>query len=529
MRPFNTLIIFFAVVIIYLVASVLWNAYNTPAIVPYTVSSTRSGVSVSGCSDRSRFRDQILLIAAYMSPRQPERILASPAIGQSTSVGNTGPSTEAIDSVSSVASTSDNGDSQRELETPDEAKSLKTDPNFAPHHDECTKILKLGEVPTPLRIFLVENSGSHEEVFCSLIYAFAQIQNSYIYEYLLRPRFNIFAIIKSFNLANLAKPRSTTAMKLDEKEPHPDIILATTCEFDIFRLQPQMTEMLGNGSYLFCTVHHADRWHSEFAFNFYNSIKPWIEAERVTFLFLSSHTKRYVEENVIPSWEPKHRVAAKRFEVFVPVFPVEPSKKEETSFSLQGNYESDRRDYKSIFESFSAFGKKHPDQPQFQQLRMHLLGHGKRPDVPLAIRDRVEFNEGLEFAEFYKILSESFALLPAFASDEYYDRKASSSVPASLIAGVPIVGKRRLLETYDYMTEDSMWVQADDEDDLAVVGRILEMSKQNIEAQKIRTRNRNREIIDDNIKKARSWAQAIEYRVNRTGDEPLREGWSWEW
>ncbi|KAK9333157.1 hypothetical protein V1520DRAFT_181609 [Lipomyces starkeyi] len=474
--------------------------------------------------------DGIIVLIEYVVPVEQEKadIQATPALGQSTLVAGT---VSAADTTAVVPSTSEESESQQPAQELADVETAEPQPDNAPEPDESGFLpaVKNGELPNPMRIFLIENAGSHEEVFGALIYAFAQIPNSYIYQYLFRPRFNIFAILKSFNLKNLAKPRFSVSMKLDEQEPQPDIILATTCEFDVTRLQPQMTEMLGNGSYLFCTIHHADRWHNESSYKYYNAIKPWIEAKRVTFLFLSGHTKRYVEETVVPSWEPKHRSAASKFEVFVPVFPVEPSAKEEMSFSLQGNYESVRRDYKSIFERFSAFAQNNPDKPQFQQLRMHLIGHGNHPEVPEVIRDRVEFNEGLEFLEFYKILSESFALLPAFASDEYYDRKASSSVPASLIAGVPIVGKRRLLETYDYMTEDSMWIQGDEEDDMAVIGRILEMSEQDIEDQKTRTRKRNREIIDENIAKALSWARMIEYRQNRTGQEPLKEGWTWEW
>ncbi|KAK9240887.1 hypothetical protein V1525DRAFT_394196 [Lipomyces kononenkoae] len=497
-RPFNTLIALLTAVIIFLAVSILWNSNNSPpAMVPFSASSPDARLSVSVPGEPGNVNTQA-------SP-----VLAPPV-----------PATTDL-----AGSALDKSGSQSEPEKPVEVKVPEPERNeygFLP-------AVKLGDLPNPMRIFLIENAGSHEEVFAALIYAFAQIPNSYIYEYLFRPRFNIFTILKSFNLGNLAKPRFSTSMKLDEQEPHPDIILATTCEFDVTRLQPQMSYMLGNGSYLFCTVHHADRWHRESSYKYYNAIQPWIEAGRVTFLFLSAHTKKYVEEQVVTSWDEKHRVAAEKFEVFVPVFPVEPSKKEEMSFSLQGNYESVRRDYKSIFGRFSAFEKNHPDKPQFQQLRMHLIGHGKHPEVPQDISDRVEFNEGLEFAEFYKILSESFALLPAFASDEYYDRKASSSVPASLIAGVPIVGKRQLLETYSYLTEDSMWIQGDEEDDMAVVGRILEMSPQEIDAQKDRTRNRNRAVIDDNIKKALSWAREIEYRQNRTGLEPVKEGWTWEW
>ncbi|KAK9473589.1 uncharacterized protein V1510DRAFT_402266 [Dipodascopsis tothii] len=384
-----------------------------------------------------------------------------------------------------------------------------------------------GQLPNPVRIFLTENGGSHEEVFAALIYAFAQIPNSYIYQYLFRPRFNIFAVLKTFGLKNLSQPRGSTGMKFDEKNPVPDVILGTTCEFDIRRLKNQFTFMREEGSYLFCTVHHGDRWHRDSYYHFYDDIIPWIESGRITFLFLSGHTKRFMEEKVIPSWDAKHQSIKENFRVFVPVFPVPIENKKERSFSLQGNYESDRRDYAAIFKQFESFSSN--ADAATKDLRMHLIGHGKRPEVPATIKDRVEFNEGLEFAEFYKILSDSFALLPAFANDEYYDRKASSSVPASLIAGVPIVGKQRLLETYDYLTEDSIWLQGDNEADMDVIGRIVKLTDAQIAAQKKRTRNRNQNVVADNIAKAKQWCSEFDHPVKRTGTEVVRAGWTWTW
>ncbi|KAK9475828.1 hypothetical protein V1514DRAFT_229753 [Lipomyces japonicus] len=386
-----------------------------------------------------------------------------------------------------------------------------------------------GDLPNPLRIFLTENGGSHEEVFAALIYAFAQLPNSYIYQYLFAPRFNIFAVLKTFNLRNLAKPRGSTSMKFDKMNPIPDIILGTTCEFDIRRLKNQMKVARDAGSYLFCTVHHGDRWHKDSFYHFYDDIIPWIESKRISFVFLSGHTKRFMEENIIPSWAPEHRDIKSNFRVLVPVFPVPIENKKELSFSLQGNYESERRDYAAIFKQFESFTQNAPENSNLQKLRIHLIGHGKHPEVPPAIKDRVEFNEGLEFAEFYKILSDSFALLPAFASDEYYDRKASSSVPASLIAGVPIVGKRRLLQTYDYLTEDSIWLQQDNEGDLDVIGRILELGEDKIAEQKARTNARNKEVVQENIGKALTWSKEIEYKVQRTGKEVVKAGWTWDW
>ncbi|KAK9465979.1 hypothetical protein V1512DRAFT_264434 [Lipomyces arxii] len=532
LRPLNTLIALLTFIIILLGFSILWNANDSPpAIVPFSPQQYApvSPISVVPAASVQQVPAQVEQSKPDFSRNSPPKEHFDEKAHYALKFSDPAEeSPKENKEKSKVDKSSKEEDAKKPVFVPDNKKAKDTSEDFTEGGKYLAKIRK-GNLPNPVRIFLLENAGSHEEVFAALVYAFAQIPNSYIYQWLFRPRFNIFAVLRSFNLKNLARPRFSTSIKFNEKNVMPDIILATTCEFDLTRIKPQMMQMLHNGSYLFCTIHHADRWHNASSYKYYKEVIPWIEAGRVTFLFLSGHTRRFVEENVVPSWEAQHRSAVANFEVFVPVFPVPLEGKKEVSFSLQGNYESVRRDYDSIFGQFGSFTKNHPDKPQYKELRMHLIGHGKHPEVPEMIQDRVEFNEGLEFLEFYRILSESFALLPAFASNEYYDRKASSSVPASLISGVPIVGKRRLLQTYDYMTEDAMWIQEDDEEDMDVVGRILEMSETEIEEQKARTRTRNIEVVDENINKAVTWARGIDYRQKRTGLETIREGWNWMW
>ena len=50
-------------------------------------------------------------------------------------------------------------------------------------------------------------------------------------------------------------------------------------------------------------------------------------------------------------------------------------------------------------------------------------------------------------------MQSSLGLLTAFASDVYYTEKASSSVAAALMCGVPLVTPKRTIETYTYLTE----------------------------------------------------------------------------
>ncbi len=50
------------------------------------------------------------------------------------------------------------------------------------------------------------------------------------------------------------------------------------------------------------------------------------------------------------------------------------------------------------------------------------------------------------FNEFYELISHNFALIPALASDAYYDRKFSSTLITSLVTSTPVIVDWRFIQ-----------------------------------------------------------------------------------
>ena len=51
--------------------------------------------------------------------------------------------------------------------------------------------------------------------------------------------------------------------------------------------------------------------------------------------------------------------------------------------------------------------------------------------------------------------------------------KSSSSVPASVIAGVPLVATRDILGSYSYLSDGDVYVQEEAESELDVIERVV--------------------------------------------------------
>ena len=59
--------------------------------------------------------------------------------------------------------------------------------------------------------------------------------------------------------------------------------------------------------------------------------------------------------------------------------------------------------------------------------------------------------------EYYRTIRASLAVVPAFASDVYYTKKASSSVAAAMVCGTPLLADRELLAHYPYLSKVPTW------------------------------------------------------------------------
>ena len=383
-------------------------------------------------------------------------------------------------------------------------------------HDKSTSQKSL------FNVAITETGGAHDEVVAALVHSFGSQKNVQISGmFQLYPRWGMPKIMENFTLSHppLPKNRGMNAFKqapTNETSPDtsPDILVISTCELDMLNLRSRLDVLLKEGkTYIFCVIHHADRWHTS---ELKNAVTPWIKAGMLDFVALSAHTAKYLENEGLNDWS----VNITSPIIYVPVFPVSlpPIMAEnEKAFALQGNYEASRRDFKTIFSHLQSFidASRSGDDDDHGNVTLRLLGSGNRPEVPEALSEHVFFDEGLSYKEFYAVLSRTFALLPAFANDEYLSNKASSTVPASLLAGAPLVATKGILAAYSYLPEDAVYLQKDGETELEVIGRVLKANPEKRKAKKALVRKACTKIIDDNVDLVEGWLQKVASKISQ--------------
>ncbi|KAK6542934.1 hypothetical protein TWF694_006872 [Orbilia ellipsospora] len=414
-----------------------------------------------------------------------------------------------------------------------QAPSRPTSGTFGPSSNPGERLLYEDR---PLRISVIETGGSHDEVIAALVNAWGKLPGAELSFFQRLSRYGSHDIMRTLDLSNpIPDPRGMNDFrKWEGGDPDPDIIIAATCELDMRMYLQNMTQLLEHTkAYLFCVIHHADRWGIP-EHKLEEPLSPWVRARRVEFLALSPHTAEFVVEKSLNKWkvvkEEGHQPLVRHF---VPVFPVQlppiPTDDSSLSFGLQGDFGQERRDYKMVFRRLGEFLKpasqknnaKRQDTDTEKEMEsdedsqkaeiaprnitLHLVGHGRHPPVPEDVINNVVFDEGLNYIDFYTILSRCFALLPAFATPEYLDRKASSTVPAGLIAGSPLVASKEIVDAYAYLTEDAVWLQAPEETDFDVIGRVLQLPNEERKAKAAKVRDLTKKIIDENIILARKW------------------------
>lgn len=362
--------------------------------------------------------------------------------------------------------------------------------------------------PSPLHITVTESGGSHDEVVAAVVHSFGSQPGAVLDLYQLLPRYNITGLMHTFPNPPPNPKSPSDFIQSGAVERRPDILVLATCELDAVYLAPVLPKLLADGhTYIFCVVHHADRW-ADPKMGLESALHPWLAANRIEFLTLSPHTSAYLATVGLSSWA----APAPRIRTLVPVFPR--SAEADTvstapSFAIQGDYDPARRNYASAFSHLSTLLETAPNAT------MHLLGNGKRPQVPENVAKNVEFDESLSYPAYYAIVARAFALLPAFASNEYLDRKASSSVPASLIAGTPLVATRNILKAYSYLDEGVVWVQEEGEGDIEVVARVIKMGEEARAEKKAAVAKKCAELVEGNLKLVGGWVEEALTRIVR--------------
>jgi hypothetical protein len=360
-----------------------------------------------------------------------------------------------------------------------------------------------GNQRSKLRVALIESAGVHDEVTSALIHAFGGQHDVDLMMYQKRQRYNMSAIVDEFDLVSPIKNITLpTVLRNDTLENPPHVVVSTTCELDTnWRKEVFETVLTESNSYLFCLVHHADQWTKG---SNVNMVKRFAAEGRLDMITLSNHTAEFLKTKALPTWEHGENV---RIRVLPPIFPVDapgPASKTELNLAMQGDFSSARRDYQGIFGGLTSVIEKVNTLPTTDNVTLHLLGHGKKPKVPEEIRNRVVFDENLSYPDFYAILSTAYAVLPAFATNHYYDRKASSTVPASIIAGVPLVASEELLKSYTYLPREATWEIKTGESELDAVRRIIG-DEAEFEKKRWLIADTRERILKENIENVHTW------------------------
>ncbi|KAK9802018.1 hypothetical protein WJX73_002032 [Symbiochloris irregularis] len=202
---------------------------------------------------------------------------------------------------------------------------------------------------------------------------------------------------------------------------------------------------------------------------------------------------------------------------FVPVFPVslecspeELAAQKDTNkdpylcdqaerhgFVLQGLFQSHRRNYHSVFEGLAA----NQELMNSSGFHLTLIGQGQL-DLPEALQGKVSIHTRLPYKAYYRYIRQAIAVLPAFASEVYYNKKSSSSVAAAVVCSTPVFANQRLLTAYPYLSKSSVYFMEDREDDVAAMLRLLAMPQAEVQAHIGALQKAEEELFHDNERTA---------------------------
>ncbi|OBR09881.1 hypothetical protein CH63R_05573 [Colletotrichum higginsianum IMI 349063] len=373
-----------------------------------------------------------------------------------------------------------------------------------------------------VRVTILESVGTHDEVTSALVTAFGGQPDISLTLMLRQQRYNMQDIMNSFKLASpvskILSQDDFAALVAGATLPH--VLVSTTCELDLDAKAKEFRDLLARGeTYLFCLVHHADRWRDGQPVDV---IREYLDKGMADFIGLSQHTVDFLHRDTAEHWDRDLNFTA---HVLPPVFPVnlpDPDP-EGLSLAMQGDYSSGRRNYQHTFEQLGHVigelrAKAGTEEEKGRKVTLHVIGHGEPPSVPEDLQSNVVFDQDLSYPDFYRTLSGAFTIIPAFADDEYLDRKASSTVPAALIAGAPIVASERLLAAYTYLPREAVWLSEPGEDEMDTIKRFVgDTAGYQERTGKVKeTRER---LMQDNIKNVGEWIGAAVAKVKAIKEE----------
>lgn len=186
----------------------------------------------------------------------------------------------------------------------------------------------------------------------------------------------------------------------------------------------------------------------------------------VNIITLGPHTKASVQE-ILGSNGIKNFV-----DFIIPFFPIDKRievNRERTGFALQGSISDRRRNYKKLIDGVVKLRASWPSD-----FKVTVLGRGNT-SLPEDAADLIFIKSNVNYPEYYETIQDSLGLLTAFASKIYFREKASSTVAASLICGMPLLTEAETVDVYSYVSRNSVWIRERAETDATAMLRIVNM------------------------------------------------------
>jgi len=230
---------------------------------------------------------------------------------------------------------------------------------------------------------------------------------------------------------------------------------------------------------LVCIVHNVDDS------NWQRSITEWARRRAIRILPISEHVAAAFRQSFLLSADsPDASIRLAGYEhihidVHVPVLdiPIAVDHKPSRILSdavVQGTFFSDRRDYLEIFAElkesllrdpkvwgYLPLAEEDPDasyavdttlaDPPF---RLFLVGSGYL-EIPHELKNMVLIRAGLNYSDFYALMSDMDICVPAFSGGPgYYEAQASSTFAMAVECNVPILVTERIKAAYTYVNDD---------------------------------------------------------------------------
>lgn len=259
-----------------------------------------------------------------------------------------------------------------------------------------------------------------------------------------------------------------------------------------------------------------------------NTISPYtpdieriIPRNRTIYLFLSNHTEQYAKRLFFDA------LGGYRTAHMYPVLPLPMvvNSSFTSTFAVQGNFGGIKHGFRRNPGAVVACIARLEgvlDRP----LGVVFIGRGEIAGLQLS-RGDVRHLANLSSLQFYQAIAGARFLVPAIATEVYFRGQASSSIPAALMTGVPVVTSRAFLRLYPCLAEARVHRRISGESECATMEAALRLNAGKYEELRGETRRCAAEYWQNTLltlKRLIALQPAVSWFPGDIGEPPVGRG-----